>query len=121
MPAAGFFCARLGDFACRSQTSLRPSKHSCFLSCGELTDPPLFCPQRVTLEEELKALMGPVRKNTTDLEEGLQELADLSQMVQSEMSSQRDTLDGLLETMQKTISIEVRASRHCRPHHQRSR
>lgn len=52
--------------------------------------------------------MGPVRKNTTDLEEGLQELADLSQMVQSEMSSQRDTLDGLLETMQKTISIEVR-------------
>jgi len=65
--------------------------------------------QRVTLEEELKALMTPVRKNTTDLEAGLQELAELSQHVQVEMQSQRDTLDGLLETMQKTISIEVRA------------
>ena len=63
--------------------------------------------QRVTLEEELKALMTPVRKNTTDLEAGLQELAELSQHVQVEMGSQRDTLEGLLETMQKTISIEV--------------
>ena len=62
--------------------------------------------RRVTLDEELKALMGPVRKNTTDLEEGLQELAELSQHVQTEMSGQRDTLDGLLDTMQKTISIE---------------
>ena len=53
--------------------------------------------------------MTPVRKNTTDLEAGLQELAELSQHVQVEMQSQRDTLDGLLETMQKTISIEVRA------------
>lgn len=61
----------------------------------------------MTLEEELKALMTPVRKNTTDLEAGLQELAELSQHVQIEMASQRDTLDGLLETMQKTISIEV--------------
>jgi methyl-accepting chemotaxis protein len=61
----------------------------------------------VTLEEELKALMTPVRKNTTDLEAGLQELAELSQHVQVEMASQRDTLEGLLETMQKTISIEV--------------
>ena len=53
--------------------------------------------------------MTPVRKNTTDLEAGLQELAELSQHVLVEMQSQRDTLDGLLETMQKTISIEVRA------------
>ena len=64
--------------------------------------------QRVTLEEELKALMTPVRKNTTDLEAGLQELAELSQHVQVEMAGQRETLEGLLETMQKTISIEVR-------------
>ena len=63
--------------------------------------------QRVTLEEELKALMTPVRKNTTDLEAGLQELAELSQHVQVEMASQRETLEGLLETMGKTISIEV--------------
>jgi hypothetical protein len=69
----------------------------------------------VTLEEELKALMTPVRKNTTDLEAGLQELAELSQHVQVEMAGQRETLEGLLETMQKTISIEVR--RHvCMPH-----
>ena len=51
---------------------------------------------RVTLEEELKALMGPVRKNTTDLEAGLVELAELSTHVQTEMLGQRDTLDGLL-------------------------
>ena len=64
--------------------------------------------QRVTLEEELEALMTPVRKNSTDLEAGLQELAELSQHVQVEMAGQRETLEGLLETMQKTISIEVR-------------
>ena len=61
---------------------------------------------REGLEDELKALMKPVRKNTTDLEEGLQELAELSQHVQQEMSSQRDTLDNLFDAMQKTISIE---------------
>jgi hypothetical protein len=64
--------------------------------------------QRITLEEEVKALMHPVRNNKENLEEGLSELADLSQMVQQELQSQKDMLDGLLETMEKTISIEVR-------------
>lgn len=78
--------------------------------CVELAQPGLTAAivlQRVTLEEELKALMTPVRKNTTDLEAGLSELAELSHHVEVEMGEQRETLDQLLEEMQKTISIEV--------------
>ena len=51
--------------------------------------------------------MTPVRKNTTDLEQGLLELAELSQHVQQEMSGQRETLEELLDSMKTTIRIEV--------------
>ena len=51
--------------------------------------------------------MPLVKRNTTDLEAGLHELAELSQHVKVEMASQQETLQGLLETMEKTISIEV--------------